>query len=321
MNVRCWGAAVLLLVGLALPAGKALADPQLPPRTGSIVDLANLLEPFQEQPLATQFATLKARTGVDFVVVTLPSLHGYSIETWGRLLGNSWGVGGKSGLGAVLIVAPNDREVRIEVGDALSVMFPDSAASSIIDREILPKFRQGRLSSGILAGANAMIFQATKPSQAVERSAPAKPSTSGRNVERSGSYDRDWLRDHLPSQGHILFGIFALFLLFVLYKIKAWRILDVSGDGAYPGAVERQDSSWGWFWNTPYRYDRGTVGAGVPRARSSPESSAPSRSSGFSISWGSGAFRGSGSSRSFGGSSIGRSSGGGFSGRGASGRW
>lgn len=340
--MRLCGVAALLLAGLLLCGSNAVADPPLPPRTGAVVDLANLLEPFQEQSLATQFGTLKARTGVDFVVVTLPSLQGYAVESWGRLLGNRWVVGGKSGLGALLIVAPNDREVRIEIGDALSVMFPDSAATAIIDREILPKFRAGRLSSGILAGADAMIDQATRPALAVERSAPAKQGISAPAVERSGSDDWSWLRSYLPSQGHMLVGILVLVVLFVLYRIRAWRILDVSGDGGYPGLVDRGDGSMEWFWNSTDRYDPGAFGvrpahvilhrsrrsSGFALGGSNGHSSVrvgdddeQGESGDFRISWGSGGFRGSGGSRSFGGSSIGRSSGGGFSGRGASGRW
>ena len=60
--------------------------------------------------------------------------------------------------------------MRIEIGDALSVMFPDRAAAKIIDNEILPSFREGRLSAGILAGANAMIYQVTRPLMAAENS-------------------------------------------------------------------------------------------------------------------------------------------------------
>lgn len=319
MHIRSWAAVVLLLADLVLSGGKALADPQLPSRTGPVVDLADLLEPFQEQPLATQFATLKARNGVDFVVVTLPSLQGYSIESWGRLLGNSWNVGGKSGLGALLIVAPNDREVRIEIGDALSVMFPDRAAAKIIDNEILPSVREGRLSAGILAGANAMIYQVTKPLMATESSDySVEGSNSGRQVKESSQLDLSWLRSYLPSQGQVLAGILILFVLFVLYKVKAWRMLDVDGDADddFSGrTVYRNDQSSSWFSVSLPRHDHDDRSGGFG---SSWGSSRSSGFSGFGSSRSSGGFSGSGSSRSFGGSSGGRSSGGG---RGASGRW
>lgn len=338
MNIRSWGAVVLLLGGLVLSSGTVLADPQLPPRTGSIVDLADLLEPFQEQPLATQFETLKGRNGVDFVVVTLPSLQGYSIETWGRMLGNGWNVGGKSGLGALLIVAPNDREVRIEIGDALSVMFPNSAATSIIDNEILPSFREGRLSAGILAGASAMIYQATKSSMAAKSSDySVEGSNPGPEVERPSLFDLSSLRSYLPSREQTMIGLVILFILFALYKIKVWRLIEVPDypDGDYSGPTVYRSDHASWYSSSWHRHDRdhrsgsfGGFGFLGSSTRSSGASSSSRSSGGFSgsgSSRSSGGFSGSGSSRSFGGSSGsssgGRSSGGGSSGRGASGRW
>ena len=307
MSIRSWGAVVLLLTGLVLSGGKALADPQIPPRGGAVVDLADLLEPFQEQPLAERLSTLKARNGVDFVVVTLPSLQGYSIETWGRRLGNGWNVGGRSGLGALLLIAPNDREVRIEIGDALGVMFPDSAAASIIDNEILPRFREGRLSAGILVGIDAMIYQVTRPLMAVEST--TEPNLE---VERSTGYDWRWLRSRLPSQAQVLTGLFILFLLFVLHKANASRSAthladDVPDD--FSGRTVYRNEGSSWISSPRHRHDRGSGGFGGFGSVGI-----------FGSSGRSGGFSGSGSSRSFGGSS-GRSSGGGFSGRGASGRW
>lgn len=330
MNIRIWGAVVLLLAGLVLSGGQAFADPQLPPRTGSIVDLANLLEPFQEQPLARQFATLKARNGVDFVVVTLPSLQGYPIETWGRLLGNGWNVGGKSGLGALLIVAPNDREVRIEIGDALSVMFSDRAAASIIDGEILPSFREGRMSAGIIAGVNAMIYQANRPLAAQKSDGYAvEGNNAARQVETSSRIDLSWLRSYLPSQGQVMGGLLILVVVYLLYKTKFWRWATEPSDfsrGDYTGrTVYRSDRSSSWHSSSWDRHDhnhRGSGGfGGFGSSGGSSGSSRQSGSSGSSSSRSSGGFSGSGSSRSFGGSSGGRSSGGGSSGRGASGRW
>jgi uncharacterized membrane protein YgcG len=325
MMTRYLGAVAIFLLSLLLSSG-GMADPQLPPRTGQIVDLADLLEPFQEQPLATRFATLKSRNGVDFVVVTLPSLQGHPIESWGRLLGSEWSVGGKSGLGALLIVAPNDREVRIEIGKALSVMFPDRAAESIIDDEILPSFREGRLPNGILAGANAMIYQVTRP-----KMADVESTGSNTSVVRPSLPDLNRLRPYLPSQEQVMVGILVLFILFALYKIKVWRLIEVP-DHAGPDhsgrTVYRDDDSSSWYSSSWRRHDRdhrsGGFG-GFGSSGSSSSSSGSSWSSGFGSSGGSsrssGGFSGSGSSRSYGGSSGGRSSGGGSSGRGASGRW
>ena len=141
-------------------ASAANADPVLPARTGTVVDAASIIDPGQEQTLATKAAKLKSISNVELVVVTLPSLQGYSIERWGRALGNGWNVGGSSARGVLLVVAPNDREVRIEVGDGSPVS--DSAASSIIDRIIVPKFHSGDMAGGILAGVDAIARAATQ---------------------------------------------------------------------------------------------------------------------------------------------------------------
>jgi uncharacterized protein len=216
-----------------------------------------------------------------------------------------------------LIVAPNDREVRIEIGDALSVMISNRAAASIIDNEILPSFREGRMSAGIIAGVNAMIYQANRPLMAPKSDSDysVEASNSALQVEEPSRIDLSWLRAYAPSREHILVGVLVLFGLFVFYKLKLWRPLEMPDhpDSDYSGrTVYRNDRSSNWFSSSRHRHDRDHRSGGFGGFGSS---SSASRSSGFS---------GSGSSRSFGGSSGSSSSGrssGGFGGRGASGRW
>jgi uncharacterized protein len=154
MMARHWGAVAIFLVSVLVGSSIGLADPQLPARAGAVVDAADIIGANQEQALAAKAARLQSELGVELVVVTLPSLQGYAIERWGRDLGNRWQVGGSAARGVVLIVAPNDRQVRIEVGDGLS--FPDSAAAAIVDTIIVPQFRSGEMSGGILAGVDAI---------------------------------------------------------------------------------------------------------------------------------------------------------------------
>jgi uncharacterized protein len=91
-------------------------------------------------------------------VVTVPSLHGRRIEDFGLRLGNSWGVGqaGKNN-GVLLIVAPNERKVRIEVGLGLEPVLTNRRASGIIEDRILPNFRSGRMEQGIVAGVDGIL--------------------------------------------------------------------------------------------------------------------------------------------------------------------
>jgi uncharacterized protein len=172
MKVRYWGGLAILLASVLAVFSVALADPQLPSRTGAVVDVADIIRPNQEQALAAKAESLKSQSNVELVVVTLPSLQGYSIERWGRDLGNAWRVGGSSARGVLLIVAPNDREMRIEVGDGVATTLSDRQASSIIDNIIVPQFRSGEMSGGILAGADAIVNAVTHPS---DRTAEVSP--------------------------------------------------------------------------------------------------------------------------------------------------
>ena len=106
--------AVLALVALA---GAAFAAPNFPRLSGRVVDEANLLSPEAERSLTARLQALEESTGRQMVVATIPDLQGYPIEDYGYQLGRSWGIGdAKRDDGVLLIVAPNDRKVRIEVG-------------------------------------------------------------------------------------------------------------------------------------------------------------------------------------------------------------
>ncbi len=324
MRKRSWGIVALLLGGFILLCGSALAEPQIPARTSSVIDTADLLEPFQEQPLANRLGTLQTRTGVDLVVVTLPSLEGYAIEEWGRSLGNGWKVGGKSGLGALLIIAPNDRQVRIEIGDALAVMFPDSAAAAIIDSIVLPNFREGRISAGILAATDAMIYQVTRPKMADVESTQSNPVP-----KRSFDLDLSFLRPLLPYRTLVLVCIVILLVAVVLYKIGLLSIPAVAPDDTedFSGrTVYRNERGSIWYASSSSR-DRSRSRELLGKSDEADRGTSPPGFSGFGFSSGvrssrsSGGFSGFGSLRRFGGSSGGRSLGGGLSGRGASGRW
>jgi uncharacterized protein len=92
------------------------------------------------------------------VVVTLKSLQGYSIEDFGYQLGRHWGIGEKGkNTGALLVVAPNERKVRIEVGYGLEGQLTDAQSRVIIEGIILPAFRQGDFNGGVLNGTAAIL--------------------------------------------------------------------------------------------------------------------------------------------------------------------
>jgi uncharacterized protein len=152
-----WLAAATTLVVLA--CGLAIAaEPVFPALTGRVVDEAGLLSAAERDRLVAQLAAHESATGQQVVVVTLNSLQGYPIEDFGYRLGRAWGIGEKGkNTGALLIVAPKERAVRIEVGYGLEGKLTDALSRSIIERDIVPAFRQGQFARGIIDGTSAML--------------------------------------------------------------------------------------------------------------------------------------------------------------------
>ncbi|WP_347276684.1 TPM domain-containing protein [Caulobacter endophyticus] len=129
-----------------------------------MVDQAGILSPAAEQRLTDELATLEKQTGRQLVVATLSSLQGYEIEDYGYQLGRAWGIGEKDrNTGALLIVAPNERKVRIEVGYGLEPVLTDALSSVIIQSAILPRFKAGDMEGGIVAGTDAIVKQLSLP--------------------------------------------------------------------------------------------------------------------------------------------------------------
>ncbi len=142
-------------LALALPA---FAELEFPPLTGRVVDEAGLLSSNEMAQLERMLEGHENATSNQIVVVTLDSLQGRTIEEFGYQLGRAWGIGQKGrDNGALLIVAPNEREVRIEVGYGLEGMLTDAVSSNIIHAVVLPAFRRGDMPGGIRSGAMAMV--------------------------------------------------------------------------------------------------------------------------------------------------------------------
>lgn len=158
--------ATLMALAIALVALPALAATTFPKLSGRVVDEANLLSPATEAALTQKLEALETTTGRQLVVATLPSLQGLEIEEYGYQLGRAWKLGGeKTDDGAVLIVAPNERKVRIEVGYGLEPVLTDALSSVIIQSAILPKFKAGDMEGGVVAGADALIQQLSLPDE------------------------------------------------------------------------------------------------------------------------------------------------------------
>ncbi|MCG8392146.1 MAG: TPM domain-containing protein [Pseudomonadales bacterium] len=143
---------------MLLLASPLWAAPEFPELSGRVVDQANLLTATQRQSLAQSLVSAEQNTSNQVVVVTVPDLQGYDIADYGYQLGRHWGIGSKEfDNGVLLIVAPNDRKVRIEVGYGLEGVLTDALSSVIIQQEILPAFRQGQFYGGIQAGVTGIL--------------------------------------------------------------------------------------------------------------------------------------------------------------------
>ncbi|MAL91489.1 MAG: methanol dehydrogenase, partial [Pseudomonas sp.] len=122
------------------------------------VDRAELLDTQAEARLTSMLAGHEQATGEQVVVVTVPDLGGRSIEEFGLELGRTWGIGQEGeDNGALLIVARDDRKIRIEVGYGLEGRLTDAQSSVIINRIIAPAFQRGDFTAGITEGAEAII--------------------------------------------------------------------------------------------------------------------------------------------------------------------
>ncbi len=152
--------------------GARAAPIAFPPLTGRVVDAAHVLPPATVAELTGKLAALEASTGTQLVVATIPALNDVPIEDYGYQLGRAWGIGQKGkNTGAILIVAPADHKVRIEVGYGLEPVLTDALTSVIIQDKILPAFRQGDIAGGVTAGTDAIIAQLSASPDAAQATA------------------------------------------------------------------------------------------------------------------------------------------------------
>jgi uncharacterized protein len=152
-----------------------LAD--LPARpAGPVLDQAGILPDDVEMQLEARLRALWQRTGDTLVVVSLSSLKGESIENYAFNIFDTWGIGhAKTDRGLLLLIAPNERKVRIEVGCGFESQVTDAIAGRIIRERITPIFSEGDLAGGTLAGVDALIERLAMP-KAANDPGPTTPS-------------------------------------------------------------------------------------------------------------------------------------------------
>jgi len=269
--------AVLGLALLALAQPLAAAEPTFPKLTGRVVDEAHILTPAQVVDLTSKSEALEARSGRQFVVATVPSLQDRTIEDYGYQLGRAWGIGAKGkDDGVILLVAPNERKVRIETGYGATAFLTDAMSSIIIRNSILPHFKQNPpdYGGGIIAGADQIITQMSLPAAEAQK-----------NVAEAEQAQRQ-RRDDSPGFIPVLFWMFVIiFVIGSMARRAAGRRYRGGRSGISPWVVL-------WGLNELSRGSRG-----------SSWSSGGSSWGGGGSSWGGGGFSGGGGSFGGGGAS------------------
>jgi len=155
---------IVLAVALLLPLTQPRPwqwweeGPPLPLLSGHVVDEADLLPPDEEEKLIARLRSLETRTGHYLIIVAVESLNEQSIEGFGLRLGRSWAVGRKDiDDDVLLIIAPNEHEVRIQAGRRLEKQLSDRECSRIIRELILPPFAKADFAKGVDNGVAAII--------------------------------------------------------------------------------------------------------------------------------------------------------------------
>jgi uncharacterized protein len=141
------------LLTAALLAATTAVGAALPEPTGAINDFANLLSDDDEQRLTRLVEEVEQATSAEIAVASVASLDGLTVEDYATQLFAAWGVGQRGrDNGVLIVVAPNQREMRIEVGYGLEGVLPDALAGQIIRETFLPAFRANDYPRGIVAG-------------------------------------------------------------------------------------------------------------------------------------------------------------------------
>ncbi len=210
-----------------LLASAAAAAITFPPLSGRVVDEAGILPQAVKERISKRLENLEKESTDQFVVVTLKSLDGYDIADYGYRLGRHWGIGQKEkDNGVLLIVAPNDRKVRIEVGYGLEGVLTDFQCDRIIREVIIPRFKNGDYAGGIEAGTDAVISLLQNPGVPAEKSSSAsKKSFDPFDIAFVILFLISSFIPNLPTQGSLLKSGAASGVVFLIMYLLVHSLL------------------------------------------------------------------------------------------------
>lgn len=307
MTLRRLGAAMLaallaILLGMLMPAG-ARAQEAVPALSGRVIDQTGTLTPEQREALDARLAALESERGAQVVILMVASTQPEDIAAYAQRVADSWKIGRKDiGDGVLIVVAKNDRRVRIEVAKALEGAIPDVMASRIIRDAVTPAFKAGDFGGGLAAAVDRI---------AARIAGEGLPAPDAKHTPQRGSAGFDlqdlaiFLFVGAPILGALLTGLFG-------------RKLGALATGGAIGGI-------GW-WLTASLLMAGAAGlialvlVGVLGIGSRSGAGRGMGGSRGPVIWGGGMGGGWGGGRG-GGGGFGSGGGGDFGGGGASGSW
>ena len=300
LGIALFTALFTAISAVMLPAARAQDVQAIPALTAHVIDQTDTLNAAQRQALESKLTVFEQQRGAQIVVLIVASTLPEDIAAFAQRVGDNWKIGRKNiGDGLLLVVAKNDRAVRIETTKALEGAIPDLAARQIIDSAITPRFRQNDFAGGLDAAADQIMARITGENL---------PSPAERGQTRKATSGLSWtdlavfLFFAVPIGGRVLSGMFG-------------RKLGAAATGGAVGGLA-------WLFTSSLLIGGIAAAAGLVFALITSLGSLGSLGRGRSSGWG-GGFGGGGSGGFGGGGGGGFSSGGGgnFGGGGASGGW
>ncbi len=147
-----------LATGLLLALPAAAQPVAVPPLTALVLDQTGTLTPDQSRMMEAKLDWIELGTGAQIAVVIIPTTGPESVEAYSQRAFNTWGLGRRDiNDGVLLLIAKDDRTVRIEIGLGLEQAIPDDKAAAIIQDKMLPAFRTGDFAGGLVAAISALL--------------------------------------------------------------------------------------------------------------------------------------------------------------------
>jgi len=213
----------LALLALLLWAPVAQCEVPVPPLKAHVTDLTATLSADQRNTLERALASLESRKGSQVAVLMVPTVQPESIEQYAIRAYDQWKLGRKGvDDGVLLIIAKNDRKLRIEVGYGLEGTIPDAVAKRIIDTSIVPRFKQADFYGGIHAGVDRIVRLVAGEVLPAPRQANPRASRVGPSI------------DHVSQ---LFFGFIALMVVGGIFRSIFGRLIGAAINGVAMGVL------------------------------------------------------------------------------------